>query len=262
MKEELVIYSNQEDLVIYKIEDFFPFEENLLSRIENDKGTLLQEESIVSILDNRIQQIVYTPIVGTSFYHPDFMYVTHFTNILEIDNGELRRNISAVGAIKEQITRESEEKSLERIAIIRHAEEMTLELEKELHRLYEQSEIEGILLSEKLIILQEPLIVGHTWDRVGDTGTSKITSMNETVETPLGTFENVMEVTTLYPNGDKSIVYLAQGYGIIKSIYTLTGDQGSNEIQNRTLGRPSFGYVIHTTFLTSIERDATFEIME
>jgi len=81
-------------------------------------------------------------------------------------------------------------------------------------------DITGAEPLEPTIVLQEPLVVGTTWEQGGFAGgVSEITSVGETVETPLGTFENVIEVTTRLPNDGFSVQHFAVGYGMIQDSY-------------------------------------------
>ncbi|MCL1924704.1 MAG: hypothetical protein FWF50_03885 [Defluviitaleaceae bacterium] len=78
--------------------------------------------------------------------------------------------------------------------------------------------ITSIEPKERFIILQEPLIIGHSWNTDENNGISKIISIDETIQTPFGTFENVMKVNTEFPNGDNFKAYFVKGHGLIKYI--------------------------------------------
>lgn len=93
------------------------------------------------------------------------------------------------------------------------------------HYLYE--DVTNKYENMSLVILSEPLKLGNSWDRGtshdGESfGVSTITSVNEIVETPMGTFEAI-QVTTEMENGVET-AYYARGIGLIKVEYTTTSD--------------------------------------
>lgn len=85
------------------------------------------------------------------------------------------------------------------------------------------------------VILQEPLAVGAqwrtpTWVRRSDDGpgdlddryvweTRRIEGVGETLETPAGTFRNVIRVRVIPDEGVESLEYYAPGVGLIRSEY-------------------------------------------
>ena len=73
-----------------------------------------------------------------------------------------------------------------------------------------------------LVLLQEPLALGNYWNTGDMGGISTITNVNVPVETPVATFTETIQVTTVFPNGDSSVSYFAIGHGIVQDSYTTT----------------------------------------
>lgn len=91
-------------------------------------------------------------------------------------------------------------------------------------------DVTGIEAAMELVILQEPLVVGNTWDN-GVGGVSEITGMDMSLTTPAGAFTGVIQVTTVFEQtGDYSITYFAPGHGQIQDNHTTTfqGNEFSN----------------------------------
>ena len=81
-------------------------------------------------------------------------------------------------------------------------------------------DITGIGEIMDLVILQEPLELGNTWDN-GMGGVSEITGTDLSISTPAGDFTGVLQVTTLFPGmSDYSISYFAPGVGLVSDTYT------------------------------------------
>lgn len=68
------------------------------------------------------------------------------------------------------------------------------------------------------IILKEPLAIGTTWTNL-DGNTVTITSINQSIETPSGTYE-ALEVTTEFDEGITLKKYFARDIGEVASVYT------------------------------------------
>ena len=177
-----------------RIEDFIIFEENLLLRFKadtllSDNVSTYDEQFVIHASDNRFQIIDCFEDISilhfsdyTLNYDTIKRYPKYFTNVYEIAEGEFRF-IFQYDGLKEEDT----------------------------------TDIESAEIS---IILQEPLIVGHSWMNLLEMeSVSEITSINETIETPIGIFEDVLKVTTSFSNGDIGISYFALGYGFIKSVF-------------------------------------------
>ena len=178
-----------------RIEDFIIFEGNSLIKLESDTFlsdniSMYEEQFVIHALDNRFQIIDRfedISVLHFDYYTPNYdtikRYPRYFTNVYEIAEGEFRFIFQYDGLIEEDIT--------------------------------------DIKPTEISIILQEPLIVGHSWTNVilEIESVSEITSINETIQTPLGIFQDVIKVTTLFPNGDSGTSYFALGHGFIKSIF-------------------------------------------
>jgi len=191
--------SNNDNLIqnasALRIEDFVIFEENLLIKLKSD--TLIsnnissyEEQFVIHASDHRFQ--IIDRFEDISILHFDYYtlnydtikrYPRYFTNVYEIAEGEFRSIFQYDGFKEEDIT-----------------------------------DIEPTEIS---IILQEPLIVGHSWMNVilEVESMSEIVSINEIIQTPFGVFEDVLKVTTSFPNGDSGISYFALGYGFIKSVF-------------------------------------------
>ena len=83
-------------------------------------------------------------------------------------------------------------------------------------------DITGINEFMEIVILQEPLILGHSWNN-GVGGISEITATNLEITTPVGIFEDVIEVTTTFPGLDDYVISLfAPGHGTISETYRST----------------------------------------
>ncbi len=67
------------------------------------------------------------------------------------------------------------------------------------------------------IIIKEPIQIGTSW--INDSyvkSTSMITGVGEKLYTKAGEFKDVVEVTTLFSNGEYEVEYYAKGVGLIK----------------------------------------------
>ena len=73
-----------------------------------------------------------------------------------------------------------------------------------------------------LVILQEPLMIGHSWSNEFEEhpGTATITDVNVEITTPAGTFTDAIEVTTEFENGDTAVTHFAKGHGQIRDTYS------------------------------------------
>ena len=72
-----------------------------------------------------------------------------------------------------------------------------------------------------MIMLQEPLSLNNFWDN-GVGGVSTITDINVPVTTPVGTFTDTIEVTTIFEDGSRAVVYFAKGYGMVYDSHITT----------------------------------------
>jgi|GEM_PF-1047667 len=86
---------------------------------------------------------------------------------------------------------------------------------------YVFEDITDIASNTNIVILSEPLRLGHSWEAGDADGVSTITSVDSIVQTPMGEMEAI-EVTTEFRNGDVERIYFARGIGIIKTDYTTT----------------------------------------
>jgi hypothetical protein len=82
------------------------------------------------------------------------------------------------------------------------------------------------------ILLQEPLVVGTSWDVTS--GTSTITNLHTAVTTPLGTYD-ALEVTT-ESLGSTSTKYFVAGIGLVKLVVDGDSYDVTQELQARTVG--------------------------
>ena len=82
--------------------------------------------------------------------------------------------------------------------------------------------ITGVVPNVDIIILQEPLALGHSWSSGGDGGYSTIVSVDEVVETPYRTFTDGLVVVTELDNGFVTRSYFVKGYGRVKETYVST----------------------------------------
>ena len=69
-----------------------------------------------------------------------------------------------------------------------------------------------------LLLLQEPLVVGNTWE-MDSNGTSEITSMDAEVSV-MGETMIAMEVTTEFIDGRSQWEYYVRDLGLVKTVYT------------------------------------------
>jgi len=193
------------DLVI---RDFVPFEENSFFRFGMNEGNFgYTEDFVIHTSENRFQivselEVHYFMERG----YTDELITAIATSVYEIADGEFRRifSVSSDDAIEEDIT--------------------------------DIDNTDDIIL----VFLQEPLILGHSWHFGVDGGISEITRVNEVVETPLGIFEDVMQVTTSFPYPHNEIYYIsyyAPGYGRIKTV----------EIDGRISDSPITNFLISIT---------------
>lgn len=69
------------------------------------------------------------------------------------------------------------------------------------------------------VVLQEPLIIGSSWEASGSEAgrTSTITGVELVLETPAGQFNHVLQLTSTFNNGDQEISYFAPGHGEIRT---------------------------------------------
>jgi len=81
---------------------------------------------------------------------------------------------------------------------------------------YSIEDLTGVTPSLEFVILQAPLEVGTTWNNGAEVST--ITSLDASVETPMGTF-SALEVTTITSAGFEEKYYFAEGIGLIKSVH-------------------------------------------
>jgi len=81
---------------------------------------------------------------------------------------------------------------------------------------YSVEDLTGVTPSLEFVILQAPLEVGTTWNNGAEVST--ITSLDASIETPLGTL-SALEVTTITSAGFEEKYYFADGIGLIKSVH-------------------------------------------
>jgi len=86
-----------------------------------------------------------------------------------------------------------------------------------------------------MIILQEPLVLGHSWEtHTGPTiqgvarGVTTITAVDVEIETPYGTVVAI-EVATEFENGYWEVNYFAKGLGLVQSGYFIQGFEQERE---------------------------------
>lgn len=102
-----------------------------------------------------------------------------------------------------------------------------------------------------LLLIQEPLVVGNSWEyAIGFI--SEITSMSTEIETPAGTFAT-MEVTTTWEDGTIEKNYYAPSIGLVRTI--IDGQQMQFETELITFIQDTTLEVIEDFFLYDVVQD-------
>jgi len=87
---------------------------------------------------------------------------------------------------------------------------------------------------ESEVLLQEPLMVGTTWDALG--GRRTITGVNVSITTPSGNYD-ALEVTTQGADA-KTTDYYAKGIGLVKSVFQSSEAEISSSLAEITSDSP------------------------